>query len=547
MKKSILFSLAVVIMIPMASQAQVIKMVDDIHPTGSSYPHFLTGFRSGMLPSLTFEVIFVAKNDDNPYKLWITDGTSAGTRLVKDIYPGGNAVIQDLTYSGNILVPKVYFSAIDETHGRELWVTGGTEASTRLVADINPGVASSISDDFAILNGKLIFTANNGTSGFELYISDGTESGTRLLMDIYPGAESSSPREMKTIDGKVWFSANDGTHGRELWVTDGTTVNTALLKDINTRTSDDIDSDPANFIAMSGKVFFTTFDEYNGTQLYTSDGTTAGTRLVKKIGNILDSRPNDFIVLNHNLFFWAYETALHRPMFSSDGTEEGTGIFLAEDQVSAQPLMVFNNRLYFDKWTEAYGSELWSTDGTGGGTFMVRDINNGPGNAYPGSYGIAVLNNLLYFTASNNNENNFQMWVTDGTSEGTRMIMPEVVTNDDPLLNTDPFLVWNNILYFSANYTSHGWELWKVVPPATGIEEFRANVPEFNFWPNPARGELQINCSHPVTIRILDLTGRALIEKTILQSGTLSLGGLSPGVYFISDTGNKTVRKLVVE
>ena len=45
-------------------------------------------------------------------------------KLVKDINPGGNPAISQITlYNG-----KIYFSANDGTHGQELWVSDGTSS-----------------------------------------------------------------------------------------------------------------------------------------------------------------------------------------------------------------------------------------------------------------------------------------------------------------------------------------------------------------------------------------------------------------------------------
>src|ERR1700722_4302971 len=108
--------------------------------------------------------------------------------------------------------------------GRELWVTDGTAAGTSLVKDINPGGYSSYPGDItAIGNGKALFSANDGTHGYELWVTDGTAGGTSLVEDINPGSAGSHPYNITALgDGKALFSANDGTYGYELWVTDGT-------------------------------------------------------------------------------------------------------------------------------------------------------------------------------------------------------------------------------------------------------------------------------------------------------------------------------------
>ena len=91
---------------------------------------------------------------------------------------------------------KVYFSGYDATNGRELFETDGTLAGTTLVKDINPGGGSSYPtvgygaglDQFAVLGGKLYFGANDGTNGHQLWTTDGTSARTTIVDEINPGS-----------------------------------------------------------------------------------------------------------------------------------------------------------------------------------------------------------------------------------------------------------------------------------------------------------------------------------------------------------------------
>ena len=133
---------------------------------------------------------FSAIDATNGDELWKTDGTEMGTVLVKDINPFADPFlsgsdIEHLTLSGGLL----YFSADEPNAGDELWRTNGTEAGTVLVKDIHPSFSNG-PEELTTFNGALYFSADDGTNGGELWMSDGTEAGTIMLKDINPAGDS---------------------------------------------------------------------------------------------------------------------------------------------------------------------------------------------------------------------------------------------------------------------------------------------------------------------------------------------------------------------
>jgi ELWxxDGT repeat protein len=93
--------------------------------------------------------------------------------------------------------------------------------------------ASSYPSFLTDVNGVLFFSATDTAHGTELWMTDGTPAGTRLVADIYPGPEGSYPNELTNVNGTLFFSADDGVHGMELWISDGTRLGTKILADID--------------------------------------------------------------------------------------------------------------------------------------------------------------------------------------------------------------------------------------------------------------------------------------------------------------------------
>lgn len=136
--------------------------------------------------------------------------------------------------------PDVFFRADDGVHGFELWVSDGTAAGTRMVKDIHPGANNSLQSNpyFAVMNGRLYFEATDGVNGRELWVSDGTAAGTQMLKDINPGSSNSTPTFLTVVNNRLFFAAFRPDVGTELWVSDGTTAGTRLVKDIHPGAND---------------------------------------------------------------------------------------------------------------------------------------------------------------------------------------------------------------------------------------------------------------------------------------------------------------------
>jgi ELWxxDGT repeat protein len=412
-------------------------------------------------------IFFQAYDGPNGDELWRSDGTEAGTFMVKDIRPGrdSSAPINLTNVNGTL-----FFTADDGTHGRELWKSDGTEAGTVMVKDIEPAGKSSSPAELTVVNGVLFFAAINNYStsyhGIELWKSDGTEAGTVMVKEIRPDIFSSSPSELTNVNGTLFFTADEGTngHGRELWKSDGTEVGTVMVKDIQPSS---LSSDPSRLTNVNGTLFFSAVDGTHGVELWKSDGTEAGTVMVKDISpSSTSSGPRYLTNVNGVLFFNAWEETCGRELWKSDGTGAGTvmvkdinpglGPSMSEDQ--SWSFVSMNGMLFFTADNAIHGVELWVSDGTEIGTVMVDDLLEGPSGSYPEE--LTNVNGTLFFAVSDGESNyGVELWKSDGTALGTVMVkdIHPSSTSSNPKYLTPA----NGTLFLSADDGTHGRELWK--------------------------------------------------------------------------------------
>ena len=420
------------------------------------------------LPQVPF--LFSGTDGVNEAELWTSDGTEAGTFMVMDIEfsdtQGGSFPV-DYTIMGN----KAYFRAYDTTHGYELWVSDGTEAGTHIVIDLWAGTSFSNPQYLTVFNDKLYFWAYDGGVGtnalwvtdgteagtvkhldkdsnqliapnnfavlgdmlmfsssilgsdYELWVTDGTQAGTHLVKDIYPGSTSSGIRNIFSFGGKVYFMADDGVHASELWTSDGTDAGTYMVKDINS--SGPMNGSGAKYFRDSGdgRFFFKANDGVHGYEPWVSDGTEAGTHMVK------DVDPDDVFSAHFELWtfdgkalFGAADGVNGVELWISDGTEAGTQLLkdIYPGAIGSGPhdYRTVGGRVIFTAGDPVNGGELWVTDGTEAGTHIVKDITPGTGSS--DLWDFRIYEDKLYFAANDGTHGN-ELWISDGTEAGTHI------------------------------------------------------------------------------------------------------------------------------
>lgn len=322
--------------------------------------------------------------------------------------------------------------------GKELWRTDGTSHGTTRIEDLNPGPAGSDPQYLTWFNGLLYYSAYTTLTGRELFRTTGNMTGSSLVsttdVGINPGVADSDPADLTVADYLMFFAATTKMNGRELWTVRQQSKDhlNGLLSTVDIMPGS-ASSFPAGFCSSGGHlpVFFVATTSDIGEELWSSDGTVAGTALV-------------------------------------------IDIFTGPISSSPKYITWYEGKIYFQANDGVHGIELWSSDGTAAGTSMLMDIRIGVGSSSPAYFTIMPSSlspgsSFLFFSASDgayavsNDEpigyGGSQLWRTDGTAVGTRRAFHRTAndfyfdTNSLDSFGTHPcaFTVHDNALYIPGN------------------------------------------------------------------------------------------------
>ena len=354
-----------------------------------------------------------------------------------------------------------------------------------LLKNINPGVANS--DVYQLrtvdVNGTVYFSALREEFGRELWKSDGTKHGTVMVKDIYPGLYGvldgipsgiwSSPDGLTNVGGTLYFTA-DTPGGYELLKTDGTEAGTVVVAGA-----------PGYPVLAAGSLLFLIgFD-----QLYAHDGTS----FVQLTGHTPGVPPYDAydpVAVGTTVYFSATDgtTSAKRQLWKTDGTVAGTSLVttvsagreIGGDQNSSAG--AFGSLLLFPVSERvcpsfcALSTNLWRTDGTGPGTFPLTTLTD----AFLGPWGRPVDAGSLAFFRLNDSGTGTELWKTDGTVAGTGMVVDLAPGFDEPSFGS--FVAKDGDVYFLIDEYAIDQDelslggLWRsdgTAPGTTRVAEFK--------------------------------------------------------------------------
>lgn len=444
------------------------------------------------------KLFFTARSRTQGRELWVSDGTPGGTAIVKDIWPGSEGAVEQLTVVGN----DVYFIADDGIHGEQLWKSDGTEEGTVMIREATGHPGMNGGGNVAVLDDSIVFR-----SGEAVWKTNGTAEGTVKLKNLPALWNVFYGGSVATVGDSVFFGDLESPSRSSLWKTDGTPGGTLRIKEF---TGEGNNGFPRHFARAGDRLFFTVLSSSEIEELWQSDGTAAGTVKLKDLPYSPYAEAIELVSLGDSVFFvtleggtlvlwkadgitggvssvddWSIGTtgqaftlcagedsvylgfagvSVGFELWKSDGSATGTDriIGLPGEKADYLSSMYWQGKLYFSMGAYYNGaSSLWGSDGTFQGTSLVRAFPSGYGHGLSGK--AMAFGDFLYFSAHSMGESQ-ELWRTDGTPEGTGLF------KDISSMGTTPpyhLVTAGGVVYFSL-HKGMSVEVWRTEGTASG-------------------------------------------------------------------------------
>ncbi|MFT5513662.1 MAG: ELWxxDGT repeat protein, partial [Bacteroidia bacterium] len=453
------------------------------------------------ITALNSVLLFSAHSNGNYYDFELySRGNGTSTKKVKDIYPGSTSSKPNHFFAHNNLL---YFTADDSKNGREVWVSDGSSSGTRLYWDVMNNTPDNVIASIASTPDGVLFNASNSDTADELWSFD---LNSKLIKNVvyYNGTTRGQPRELMSTSNGVYYSILPGSFDMEInyydfktkqvteildngkknyvgnfrrtngkffytlkqtllpniWVYDETSKSTRVVT--SSIQPNGFGADAANLTVVGDRVFFSADNYTVGFELYVTDGVSS--KLVKDIyADYYDSRPGSLCSFKDSFLFFSATTPKNgRELYISDGTSSGTillkDIVLGSGSSSPSYMTEGNGIVYFVANDATNGAELWITDGTETGTKILKDINPGSSSSNPSNLNYHPDLERLFFTTTDSNSIE-TLWSTDGTDTGTVSIRSFVDTTHTSNFAME-FAQSSDKLFFTARTDSLGIEMW---------------------------------------------------------------------------------------
>jgi len=441
---TVTFATAILVLASAPTVAQSPSLVADINQTGDSSAG-LVG--SGL--TLAGNVIVFSGNDglvgSEP---WISDGTVAGTRVLADSRGPSNGNLGGYTELDGDLI----FFANDGITGCEIWKSDLTVGNAELVTNVNPPDGTSCPWDLVAAGNYVYYKHVLPDYGNEIWRTNGTAAGTARF-ELLPGSNGGWLAEMAAVEDELYFTGDDGITGLELW-----RVNAAGLLERIDLVDDGVEDFTAvsNLFAVNNNVLlFTATDGSTGVELFRTDGSSTS-RIADIWTGASSSSPGGFAKIGPGqVLFAAGDGPTGRELWRTDGSTATLVKDINTGAAFSNPstLTTMDSQVYFFA-EDGTDRDLWTSDGTALGTTKVHEL--GSVAAADQFREVVADSGQLWFFIERTGAVHppFELWRSDGTDPGTELLM----TFDE--YQRGGSVGRNGLLFFAANDGASGMELW---------------------------------------------------------------------------------------
>lgn len=559
-------------------------------------------------------------SSSQPNGLYITDGTSSGTFLLKNLYPGLNSSSQDVSVINK--ASAFGFTKIDSlgyllsapptqtaaTAVLNLIRTNGTTSGTSTYTFSAPSSTVSVPE----CRTRLFKLGNNICWIYKNYVNS-----TYLILYKY----NILTNQISAVNLPNYYYTNYASNSYNYGILMHRSYYNSYSGNVNDQVypprSYDGNNEPVIEDVVTSGNYFYIYKEGWGTyqdSLFKVDSFGARQAVTTTTAGLIS---NYGVVINDKYLFPGNDPSIGMEPYYLNLLNNSFGVLKDINpyfNYSSNPKFILlpfdkkgynHTRIYFTAEHADYGREIWTTDGTTAGTYMVQDFKPGPLSSDLYSNGSATFNNGNYTYTSYIGDS---LITSTNIIDTVRLVTPNNIVSYSataPIISTAPTTLYSSYIWrngvnaylvsnfgdiYKVGFSSSpiaslsplncsgqylgdnaimeingclilnqkdcsftGYELYKYCNNSlyNSINEIATLQNQVSVFPNPST--LQFNFNGLVgknTIQITDITGRVLFtENTTTENYTLKLDA-AQGVYFykITDKQNRVQQgKLILE
>jgi ELWxxDGT repeat protein len=473
------------------------------------------------------KIFFTAVNDDYGRELWSSEGSSSSTNMIKDIATGLPSGMSN--FRSTALGDYLYFTANESTGNPndaygEIWKTDGTEEGTILVTSyigINFGLTT--------VGDQIFFLLKPDDNNVQVWKTNGTDSGTVMVKDNTP--IWNYPSFQESVNNIFVYTLQVlGTNDSKVWRSDGTSEGTYPITEAmdGNGSSGGGTSDFSHYTVYNNNLYFVTRDH-----LYKTNNTIQNTSIVSNIwyGSSHIADFGSVIQTNNKMYFSFFSRELKKlTIFESNGTQAGTSVvynIISPYYFHPSALTELDNNLIFTSANPTGGTSIFKLDTETNSINEELEINS----TIPTPSFFTSINNYSTVTFDQLNNNSF--FVSSPSTmlyqkNGWMYYEESSILEPLPLLNNViRKITLNNSLYYVKNN-----QLWKL-DSILGVTN-QEDISNIEIFPNPSTDFIYFSKETDISdIKLFDMNGKLVLHQQKLTGNKIDIKDLSSGNYIV--------------